>query len=164
MTCLQFFQIACLFAFAKGFSPLSLRPAFGSTRPLSYERSTSLLHMVDPINLAETISDNHEAEGARLSASIAGYLDLEWCPQEVHVQMGESAKRSYITAREAGNHEIMAIMTQVSDDLEKNWGKYDKDAFVNAWDIGNYVSDYLIARSGGESCDCNAAIFNPDEP
>ena len=90
--------------------------------------------------------------------------DLEWCPQEVHVQMGESAKRSYITAREAGNHEIMAIMTQVSDDLEKNWGKYDKDAFVNAWDIGNYVSDYLIARSGGESCDCNAAIFNPDEP
>jgi hypothetical protein len=54
-------------------------------------------------------------------------------------------------------------MTEITDDLYADWKKFDKDAFVNAWDIGNYVSDYLHERVGAESCGCNAVIFNPDE-
>lgn len=80
-------------------------------------------------------------------------------PQEVHVQMAESAKQSYITTREEGKDDIMDIMMQVSGDLDNNWKKYDKDAFVNAWDIGNYVADYLTKRSGNEGCECSSEIF-----
>ena len=55
-------------------------------------------------------------------------------------------------------------MTIVVDDLVVKWKDYDKDAFVNAWDIGNYVSDYLHQRIDGDaSCGCSANIYNPDE-
>ena len=79
-------------------------------------------------------------------------------PQEVHVEMGQSAKISYLTCRESGEHDLMTIMTTIADDLTDNWSEYDADAFVNAWDIANYVSDYLVKLSGNESCDCSAKI------
>jgi len=70
-----------------------------------------------PLNAIEVMTldnlDNHEDEGTRLSASIAGWLDIEWMPQEVHVQMGESAKSSYIRARESGENEIMSVSKYV---------------------------------------------------
>ena len=50
-------------------------------------------------------------------------------------------------------------MMKVSDDLEANWAEYDNDAFVNAWDIGNYVADYLMDRIGNEGCGCSATIY-----
>ncbi len=57
----------------------------------------------------------------------------------------------------------MNVMTQVVDDLNKNWSLYDKDAFVNAWDIGNYVSDYLHLRiDPTNSCGCSVIIYDPD--
>jgi hypothetical protein len=120
-----------------------------------------------PLNAIEVMTleslEDHELEGTRMASSIAGWLDIEWIPQEIHRQIGESAKVSYIRAREEGQNEIMDIMTEVVDDLETDWSKYDKDAFVNAWNVGNYVSDYLLDRLGSESCGCNAEIFNPDE-
>jgi hypothetical protein len=73
--------------------------------------------------------------------------------------MGESAKQSYVTCREAGKDDIADVMMAVSDDLHRNWKLYDKDAFVNAWDIGNYVADYLTKRSGNEGCSCSSEIF-----
>jgi hypothetical protein len=79
--------------------------------------------------------------------------------QEVHVQMGESAKQSYIACREAGNDDITDVMMAVSDDLLSNWKQYDKDAFVNPYDIGNYVADYLTKRSGNEGCASSSDIF-----
>jgi hypothetical protein len=123
--------------------------------------STSAFKAVEVMTLDDL--QDHEAEGKRLSASVAGWLDLEWMPQEIHIQIGERVKSSYIRARESGENEIMNIMTEVVDDLCANWKLYDKDAFVNAWDIGNYVSDYLHDRVGAESCGCNALIFNPDD-
>ncbi len=107
--------------------------------------------------------EDHEEEGSKLSASIAGWLDQEWMPQEIHFKMGERAKQTYIQLREKGEVEIAPIMTQVTDDLYENWKEYDKDAFVNAWDIGNYVSDYFHQRMGVEACDCHATIFQADE-
>lgn len=80
-------------------------------------------------------------------------------PQEVHVRMAESAKQSYISCREAGQDDVTDILMKISDDLHSNWQEYDADAFVNAWDIGNYASDYLIKRSGNEGCACSSQIY-----
>ena len=52
----------------------------------------------------------------------------------------------------------MSIMMKVIDDLNNDWDKYNADAFINAFDIGNYVSDYLIQVSGNESCACNTDV------
>ena len=73
--------------------------------------------------------------------------------------MANSAKKSYIEMREAGKADVMDIMMQISTDLDKNWKEYDKDAFVNAWDIGNYCADYLTQKSGNEGCECSSQIF-----
>jgi len=80
-------------------------------------------------------------------------------PQEVHIRMGESAKSTYISMREDGKNEISDIMMQVGTDLDEKWKDYDNDAFVNAWDVANYVSDYLVQRSGYEGCACSSPIF-----
>ena len=72
--------------------------------------------------------------------------------------MGDSAKRSYVKARQEGDDDIMSIMMKVIDDLNNDWDKYNADAFINAFDIGNYVSDYLIQVSGNESCACNTDV------
>jgi len=80
-------------------------------------------------------------------------------PQEVHVRMGASAKKSYMQCREAGDDDLMAIMTSIADDLAVNWDEYDADAFINAYDIANYASDYLVQLSGSEGCECSAKIY-----
>mmetsp|Transcript_2798 Transcript_2798/g.4229 ORF Transcript_2798/g.4229 Transcript_2798/m.4229 type:complete len:169 (+) Transcript_2798:88-594(+) len=140
-----------------GFTPLA---NVGSRTKSGIMPQTSCAMGIEVMDLEGLQS--HEEEGTRLSKSIQGWLDVEWMPQEVHLQMGDRAKITYIQARESGDDEIMSIMTKVTDDLYADWKLYDKDAFVNAWDIGNYVSDYLLSRLGAESCGCNAEIFNPD--
>jgi hypothetical protein len=102
---------------------------------------------------------NHEEEGTLLATSIAKWLDAEWMPQKIHVAMAESAKQSYMQARQAGEADIMSVMMRVADDLRANWKLYDKEAFVNEWDVANYCSDYLTRRSGNEACDCSTEIF-----
>lgn len=112
---------------------------------------------VESISLA-SLTD-HEAEGALLATSVARWLDAEWMPQDIHVQMGLSAKKSYMICREEGDGEIMSIMMRIASDLEADWSMYDKDAFVNAWDVANYVSDYLTKKSGSEGCECSSQIY-----
>lgn len=95
-----------------------------------------------------------------MAASIVAWLDAEWMEQEVHVQMAESAKLSYISCREEGDAEIMSIMMKIAEDLNADWFElYDADAFVNAWDVSNYVSDYLTHRTGSETCECSNKIY-----
>merc|ERR1712241_631207 len=106
-----------------------------------------------------SIDDDHEKEGQKMADSIVAWLDDEWIPQQVHVDMAESAKKSYIRCRESGSDDVMDVMMSISNDLETNWNKYNDDAFVNAWDIGNYCSDYLVKRSGNEGCECTSEIF-----
>lgn len=115
-----------------------------------------------PLQAAEAASlkdlGNHEEEGSLMAESIIRWLDDEWMPQEVHVQMAESAKNSYVACRNDGQDDVMDVLMRISTDLESNWAEYDADAFVNAWDVGNYAADYLIKRSGSEGCDCSAQI------
>jgi len=80
-------------------------------------------------------------------------------PQDIHVQMGISVKATYIQCRNDGINDVAEIMTEVTDKLCEKWSEYNADAFVNAWDVGNYVADYLIAKSGSETCGCSTKIF-----
>lgn len=114
--------------------------------------------MVESLSL-DSLGENHEDVGQELADSLRRMLDAEWMPQEVHVRMAASVKKSYVSCREAGEADLMAIMTVTADDLTVNWKDYDKDAFVNAWDISNYVSDFLAAKTGGQGCDCNQKIY-----
>jgi len=123
--------------------------------------SPPALRMIETINL-ESLGDDHEAEGTRLAESIAGWLDVEWCPQDVHSAIAENAKQTYIKLRSSGDDCVSSIMHEVAENLHANWSQYDKDAFVNAWDVANYVSDYLSVRSGVEACNCHNQIFDPD--
>ena len=112
---------------------------------------------VEMVSLA-SLGNDHEAVGESIAKSLADWLDDEWMPQEVHIKMGVSVKNTYITCRSNGIDDVATIMTDVTDDLYEKWEIYDKDAFVNAWDIGNYVSDYLIAKAGAETCGCSTKI------
>lgn len=114
---------------------------------------------VEVVSLAG-LGDDHEAVGENMAKSIASWLDEEWIPQEVHLKMGISVKNTYIRCRSSGLDDVAEIMTQVTDDLFDNWAEYNADAFVNAWDIGNYVADYLIAKSGSETCGCSTKIVD----
>ncbi len=49
---------------------------------------------------------SHEEEGTRLAKSIIGWLDQEWIPQDVHVQMANCVKKTYVQAREDGETEV----------------------------------------------------------
>lgn len=106
----------------------------------------------------ESISDDHEQIGSDMGGSITRWLDAEWMPQQIHIDMAESCRRSYVECRIKGEDDLMAIMVKVAGDLEMDWDKYDKDAFVNNWDIANYVSDYLTSLTGSEQCECSAKI------
>lgn len=122
--------------------------------------SSSLLKMVESITL-ETLNDNHEEVGQEMADSIIRWLDSEWMPQPVHIAMANRCKETYIKYRTGGETDLMAMMTYIADDLNANWKEYNKDAFVNAWDISNYVSDYLTSKRDGdiEQCECSSKIY-----
>jgi hypothetical protein len=135
----------------------SLAPASTATRTLFSRLAMSSNEGVQVVSLKDLT--DHEADGSLMAESIVKWLDAEWMPQTVHVEMAESAKNSYISARTEGETEIMSIMMVIAEDLNKNWEKYDADAFVNAWDVSNYVSDYLTDRTGSEGCECSNKIY-----
>lgn len=117
-----------------------------------------VLRMIETINL-EPLGDDHEAEGTRIAKSIAGWLDMEWCPQEVHRAIAEDVKKTYVRARQDGDDCVSSLMHEVAESLQSNWSEYDKDAFVNAYDVANYFSDFLSIRAGEfdfyDGCACH---------
>lgn len=114
--------------------------------------------MVESVSV-ESLQD-HEQVAEELANSIQRWLDAEWMPQQVHMQMGLSCKQSYLNCRQTGEHDLMTIMTTVVEDLEANWSEYyDQDAFVGPWDVTNYVSDFLTQRAGLERCACSSRIY-----
>jgi hypothetical protein len=134
---------------------------------ISPKRATSqtnrALRMSEGGNAVESISlaalTDHETEATLLAESVARWLDTEWMPQNTHTLMGSSVRKSYLNCCNNGDMELMSIMMKVASDLEADWKMYDKEAFVNAWDVANYVSDYLTRKSGSETCECSSFIF-----
>ena len=131
-----------------------------SSPPRKHHRLTTntALAMVESVSVASIGSDNHEEIGQELADSVQRWLDVEFMPQDVHVRVGLSCKQSYVACREAGHDDLMMIMTTTADDLTENWDEYHMDVFVGAWDITNYVSDFLTAKAGIEGCECSATI------
>jgi len=121
----------------------------------------SPLHMAVEAASVESLQGDHEAEGSRMSASLAQWLDQEWIPQDVHLRMAECAKESYVNSRLSGETDVMSIMMSVSESLESRWSEFSDDSFVSAWDVGNYVADYLTLRAGVETCACSAKVVTP---
>jgi hypothetical protein len=128
-------------------------------------RVATALNMVESISLGSESSrlagiTDHDQVGQEMAGSVQRWLDAEWMVQDIHVRMGASCARSYVKCRvELQTDDLMTIMMQVAEDLQKDWNdQYHKDAFVNAWDVANYVSDYLTAKSGIPGCECNAKI------
>ncbi len=82
-------------------------------------------------------------------------------PQHVHVLMAQSVQRSYLKCRQQQQeHDLMAIMMTIVNDMEPSWNAlYERDAFCNAFDIANYVADYLTQRAGLETCSCSHRIY-----
>eukprot|EP00591_Stephanopyxis_turris_P005048 CAMPEP_0195514102 /NCGR_PEP_ID=MMETSP0794_2-20130614/5591_1 /TAXON_ID=515487 /ORGANISM="Stephanopyxis turris, Strain CCMP 815" /LENGTH=118 /DNA_ID=CAMNT_0040642271 /DNA_START=291 /DNA_END=647 /DNA_ORIENTATION=- len=107
----------------------------------------------------ESLQGNHEEEGDKMAASIVSWLDAEWIPQQVHIDMAQVAKNTYVTCRKAGDADVASIMMQIADDLNDSWKEFDADAFVNAWDIGNYCADYMTERAGIERCACSEVVM-----
>lgn len=145
---------------SSAFAWLPVKPAWhgSSSTPRLFSEANSGGN-VDAIQL-EGLGDDHDAVAKSLGASVQRWLDAEWMPQEIHAQIGDSCGASYVKCRrDRKTDDIMTIMTQVADDLTEVWyEKYDQDAFVNAWDVSNYVSDYLTSQAGNESCECTAKI------
>lgn len=116
--------------------------------------------MVECFNLENSeLGQDHEQVGSELAASLQRMLDEEWMPQEVHGLMAQDVKEAYLACRENGDAQLMSIMTTVADVLTENWERYDAEAFVNAWDCANYVSDWLTTRSGEETCECTQKLY-----
>ena len=151
MTC----RVQC---FTTTSSSTSIRTTYNSltTRLHAAEENSGGVQLVS----LESLGDDHEAVGENMGKSLAAWLDDEWLPQEIHIKMGISVKNTYVQCRTKGVDDVAEIMTQVTDDLYENWAEYNADAFVNAWDLGNYVADYLIAKSGSETCGCSTKIVD----
>jgi len=132
----------------------------GSGNSCARPPSTATSLSVASLNLEGTqIGTNHEQVGEELAQSLCRMLDSEWMPQEVHRKMGQVVKETYIECRESNEADLMHIMTTVADNLSEKWQEYDAEAFVNAWDIANYVSDYLTVQTGEEGCECTQKIY-----
>jgi len=85
-------------------------------------------------------------------------------PQDIHIRIGMVAKETYVECRNRNEVDISEIMLATSTKLSEQWkADFDKDAFVNAWDIGNYVADYFIQRTSEDACACSISIVNPEE-
>lgn len=142
------------------------RPAVRQARAprrMSSSPDETTTNSVVPMEISLTgLGDDHAAVGAALGTSVQRWLDAEWLPQATHALIGAQCAASYVTCRSSGDGagDVMTIMTQTADDLTQDWAKlYDAEAFVNAWDVANYVSDYLTAQSGNEGCECSATIY-----
>lgn len=64
-----------------------------------------VLHAIEVPSL-DDLDGNHDKEGSRLAKSVIGWLDREWIPQEVHVQLAESVEKTFVKARNEGETEV----------------------------------------------------------
>jgi hypothetical protein len=83
-------------------------------------------------------------------------------PQDVHNRIGDAVKSVYVECRRNNEVDISSIMIITSEHLDQRWIEFENDGvFVNAWDVGNYVADYLIQRASEDVCACSTPIVNP---
>jgi hypothetical protein len=124
---------------------------FGGARENQQRTSTLVLQTAeDGVSLAN-LSPDFANDGKFLGDSITRWLDEEWIQQDIHGVIGDVVCELYIKSRENGVVDLGEMMMITGTKLESvDMG----DAFVNAWDIANKVSDLLMLRLDRELCAC----------
>lgn len=104
---------------------------------------------IDGIGLNALI--NHLEDGQYLQSAIQIWLDNEYLPQEIHRKLGLEVQKLYIRERMSGVNDLGELLIDIGTNLESfNM----EDAFVNAWDVANKVSDLLMNRMRMETSPC----------
>ena len=101
---------------------------------------------------------NHEGDGEYLGNSVREWLNNEWIEQDCHKSIGSVVKEKYIEGRSVEKiNDLGEIMMYIGTELESATD-FMEDAFVNEWDIVNYVSDLLMKRMDRELCSCSELV------
>ena len=95
--------------------------------------------MEDGVSLSSL--SNFAREGKYLKHSIAKWLDDEYITQTVHHRLGDKVEDVYIVNRSSGIDDLGEMLMEMGTALES----FNMDeAFVNAWDVANKVSELLM--------------------
>lgn len=110
---------------------------------------------VAPINVDKLDDD---LTGKLIEAELVDMLDREWIEQDCHRVLGRRARESYASARAAGLDDIGGILQHVGEALTSDAEGFD-EAYVGPWDVANFVSDVLMARTSGDDdrCACSSS-------
>ena len=124
-------------------------------RSAPFARSIATARPVLPINV-EALDD--EMTGKLIEAELVDMLDREWIEQDCHRVLGRRARESYASARAAGLDDIGGILQHVGEALTSDAEGFD-EAYVGPWDVANFVSDVLMARTSGDDdrCACSSS-------
>ena len=124
-------------------------------RSAPFARSIATALRVVPINV-EALDD--DLTGKLIEAELVDMLDREWIKQDCHRVLGRRARESYASARAAGLDDIGGILQHVGEALTSDAEGFD-DAYVGPWDVANFVSDVLMARTSGDDdrCACSSS-------
>ena len=118
-------------------------------------RSIVTARRVVPINVDKLDDD---LTGKLIEAELVDMLDREWIEQDCHRVLGRRARESYASARAAGLDDIGGILQHVGEALTSDAEGFD-EAYVGPWDVANFVSDVLMARTSGDDdrCACSSS-------
>ncbi|GMH66536.1 hypothetical protein TrRE_jg4752 [Triparma retinervis] len=88
-------------------------------------------------------------------------MNTSWYPHSSHCLIADACAELYVRARSDEKFDdVSSVLVYVAEALEAQGGMTQEGifdgSFVNNWDIGNLVADYLVFRTtGGEGCSCN---------
>ncbi|KAI8471933.1 MAG: hypothetical protein J3K34DRAFT_520137 [Monoraphidium minutum] len=84
-----------------------------------------------------------------IAGMVALWLDEEWCPQEVHADLGRAAGDAYARIRAGGEDEMGGLLLGLCSDLSAfNY----RECFVGPFDVANKVVEMLMQRGGTDVC------------
>ena len=125
---------------------------FRSTRSF-YPLSTISGPADDGISLKNLGSINDDAR--YLNDCITEWLNKEYIELPIHRKIGTKVSQIYELQRETGIMDLGEILINMGTALES----FDmENAFVNAWDVANKASDFLMFRMNRELSLCSGDI------
>lgn len=140
-----------LYVFYSFFISSSTSFTFSNLSPHPTFHPSSLRAIPEP-TLSDLITSpaQIDTEANSLNFAITSWLDSEWLPQRIHSEIGTQAADSFKLCLSETSYEVSDIMMRISADLEASWANFNDDAFVNAYDVANFASEYLMMRLGAE--------------
>lgn len=93
----------------------------------------------------------YEKEAVFLRDRVQCWLDGDFIPQPVHLAVAKEVHTQYLVSRLRGVGDLGELMMDIGGQLER----VDmSDAFVNAWDVANKVSDLVLVLLDRELARC----------